>query len=329
MRRSLLLLAAPAAIFVLALAAPARAGQVTILVGNGGSNFQPATTAVNIGDQVVWLWAGLGHTVTSGTAGDVNGTGRFRSGTSSLNTGAAYSWKVTAGAGGYYCVPHWPGMSATLNIVASGASVADFRITEVEFAATGDLDRVQISNLGGLTANLGRYRVSSVTGASTQLASNSVSLGATTGKITLHLNTSGASTATDFFLATAPGLPTEGSFALYTANTTTGAIGSLNPGSLVDPDQLVDYVEWGHVGQAAAPNNATAVSAGLWNSGDVVQTTGNLPNNGLGYSISFCGSSADHGASFWQISTPNFGTGAPCTTPTLNPTWGRLKRLYR
>ena len=71
------------------------------------------------------------------------------------------------------------------------------------------------------------------------------------------------------------------------------------------------------------------MAANVWDLGEVVETSVSLPGGGAGYSISFCGSVTDHGPSFWQISTPNFGTGALCTTPTKNPTWGRIKSLYR
>ena len=90
----------------------------------------------------------------------------------------------------------------------------------------------------------------------------------------------------------------------------------------------MDYVEWGTSGQVAQPNRATAVSAGVWPSGDVVDVT-DLPNGGQGYSISFCGTSANHGATFWSKTTPNFGSGIICSTSARTATWGRIKSLYR
>ena len=143
--------------------------------------------------------------------------------------------------------------------------------------------------------------------------------------ITLHLNASGTNNPTHLYFAAHPELPAEGSFALYVPNTSSS--GSTSPASLTDPDQLVDYVEWGTPGQTAAPNRSVAESAGLWPTGDVVNTTGQIP--GPGYSISFCGAATDRGATHWQISAPNFGNTALCTTPTKSATWGRIKTLYR
>ena len=145
--------------------------------------------------------------------------------------------------------------------------------------------------------------------------------------VTLHFNVSGTNNANNLYFPAMPELGTQGSFALYVPNST--STGSTAPASLTDPDQMIDYVEWGTPGQAAQPNRTTAVSAGFWGSGDAVNTDALLPGGGAGYSISFCGARTDHGAASWEISTPNFGTAARCLTPTRNPTWGRIKALYR
>jgi plastocyanin len=327
MRRSFLHRSAAAALLTLAVFASAHAGQVRVDVGTGGFSFAPATITVNPGDQVVWIWASGGHTVTSGTDGSTNGSGVFRSGTSTLSPTAAYFWKVTGTtAVPYYCVPHFGfGMKGTININPAGtASVADFRITEVEFAGAGGQDRVQISNLGGDLSFLDLYRVTPSSTVTT--LGTGIFLGAGS-SLTLHLNASGTDDANNLYLPGVPDLGTAGSFAIYVPNTTTGPGGSLAPASLADANQMVDYVEWGIAGQAAQPNRTTAVTAGLWPTGDVVDIT-DLPAGGTGYSIAFCGSHTDHGASFWQKARPNFG-GTLCTTAAHTSTWGRLKALYR
>jgi|SRR5215831_8165598 len=327
MRRNILYRSAAAALLTLACFATAHAGQARVLVGSGGFSFSPSTVVVNQGDQVIWVWGSGGHTVTSGNDGSLNGSGIFRSSTVTLASNSAYFWKVVGTtAVPYYCVPHYPVMVGTININPSGtASVADFRITELEFAGAGGADRVQITNLGDNGDFLDLYRV---TPNSTATAlGNGIFLGAGS-SLTLHVNTSGVNDATNIYLPGVPDLGTAGSFALYVPNTTTGPGGSLAPASLTDDAQMVDYVEWGTTGQGAQPNRTTAVTATLWNSGGVVDVT-DLPNGGAGYSLAFCGTRTDHGSSHWSKATPNFGAQALCTTPTRSSTWGRLKALYR
>ena len=329
MRSPWLSRSAAAVLLLMACAAPALAGQATVFVGAGGLTFTPSTITVNAGDQVVWVWSGSGHTVTSGNTGSTAGDGKFRS-TSSVAgepAGTGFFWMVTgSGPVPYYCVPHFPGMAGTININPGGtASVANYRITEVEFAGAGGADRVQITNLGDNGDFLDLYRVTPNSTATTLgtgffLGSNS--------SLTLHLNASGSNDATNIYLPAIGDMGTAGSFALYLPNSTTGAGGSTAPASLTDSNQMVDYVEWGVAGQAAQPNRATAVTAGLWNTGDVVDIT-QLPNGGVGYSLAFCGNAGNHGASFWSMAHPNFGASALCTTPARSSTWGRLKALYR
>src|SRR4029079_10835097 len=128
------------------------------------------------------------------------------------------------------------------------------------------------------------------------------------------------------FFPAVPELGLQGSFALYVPNST--STGSTAPASLTDAAQMIDYVEWGTPGQTAQPNQATAITAGFWASGAAVNTDAQIPA-GTGYSISFCGTRADHGAAFWLVTSPNFGMAARCVTPTRTPTWGRIKALYR
>lgn len=321
-------LAAFAAVAVL-FVSPARAGQERVAVGAGGNSFTPSTITVNAGDHVIWVWQSGGHTVTSGNpnAPTPTGDGLFRSSTSGIAASSRFSWKSTAvNSYSYYCLPHAPGMAGIVNVVASGADVADFRITEVEFAGAGGADRVQISNLGTDSGFIDFFRMSWVSASTQTITNTNVFVGAGSA-ITLHFNVSGTNNATNLFFPAMPELGTQGSFALYVPNST--STGSTAPASLTDPDQMIDYVEWGTPGQAAQPNRTTAVSAGFWGSGDAVNTDALLPGGGAGYSISFCGARTDHGAASWEISTPNFGTSARCLTPTRNPTWGRIKALYR
>lgn len=330
MRSSLLRSAAAAVCVALALSLPAEAGQIRVGVGGASNVFSPENITVNAGDHVMWIWAGGMHSVVSGNPATATSTGdgKFRNTTASPGTsGSKFFWKaVGSGVVPYYCFPHAPEMAGTINVQTGPVSIADFRITEVEFAAGAGADRVQITNLGGATGFLGFYRLSSVTGASTTITTDPVSL-ASNARLTLHLNASGSNSATDLYFSAHPELGSAGSFALYVANTS--STGSTAPASLNDANQMVDYVEWGATGQAAQPNQATAVAAGLWNAGAVVETASTLPNNGAGYSLSFCGARTDRGISFWNISTPNFGAGPNCTTPTKTATWGRIKSLYR
>ena len=307
----------------------ARAGQERVVVGAGGNSFTPSTITVNAGDHVIWFWQTGGHTVTSGNpnAPTPTGDGLFRSSTSGIAASSRFSWKSTAvGSYSYYCLPHAPGMAGIVNVVASSADVADFRITEVEFAGAGGADRVQVSNLGTDGGFIDFFRMSWVSATTQTITNTSVFVGAGSA-ITLHFNASGTNNATNLFFPAMPELGTQGSFALYVPNST--STGSSAPAALTDPDQIVDYVEWGTPGQAAMPNRTTAVSASFWTAGDAVNTDALLPGGGAGYSISFCGARNEHGASFWQISTPNFGTAARCVTPVKSPTWGRIKALYR
>ena len=186
---------------------------------------------------------------------------------------------------------------------------------------------MQVANLGDASGPLGFYRVSSQSGVSTFIDANPVLL-APGERVTLHLGAGGTSTATDVFLPVAAALGSAGSFALYVPNNTTAVEGSSNPGSLTDSNQMVDYVAWGSPGQPTQPNEVTATYTGKWAAGTAVDVT-SLPNGGAGYSISFCGGPKDRGVTFWNISTPNFGTAAACSTPARPTTWGRVKLLYR
>jgi plastocyanin len=298
------------------------AGQRRVDVGFGGLTFAPATATLNLHDQVTFVWVVAGHSVTNGTdpnpINDPNEGTIFDTGVLS-SLPAAFSWKADrTGAVPYFCIPHFSfGMTAALQISASGVSVSSFRISEVQYNDASGHDRIEIANLGGDTGDLGRYRISinGTTSALVPLNSALVLPGPTTpGRVVIHTNegTTG-STATNMFMAIGD-LPATGSVALFAPNT----VGT----SLTDVTQIVDFVEWGATGQ---PNEATAIAAGLWTAGESVDP---VPVSG-NYDLAFCGLESQHGKSFWQVAQPNFRSQALCATPTQASTWGRIKLLYR
>lgn len=309
----------------------AHAGQVRVTVGYlGQSVLFPSAVTVSPGDHVVWVWGAAGHTVTSGTTGNATGDGTFRSASLFNPSLTGFAWKV-AGSDSvpYYCFPHWGlAMKGVIRIAAPGTEpIADFRITEVEFAGAGGVDRVQITNLGTATGYLGRYRISFQNGVAFTYTADPVMV-AVGGSIRVVINFGGSSNQTIFYTPTGTQLASAGSFALFVPNSTDYGAGSTHPGSLIDPDQLVDYVEWGTAGQAAQAYRGLAETAGLWPPGDVVDVS-DLPAGGAGYSISFCGSSGERGTGYWAKTRPNFGTSPRCATPLLHSSWGRVKALYR
>jgi len=297
---------------------PVLAGEVRVNLS--GMSFTPSAVTVNQGDHIVWVWQGGTHSVTSGTDGSSTGDGIFNSGTVPTGTAganSAFSWKFDQlGTTPYYCVVHFPDMAGTITVQAgTSVSVADFRITEVLYNAAGNLDKIEIQNMGKVTGDLGRYRIA-ITGdiEAVPLASVSVPSNAL---VTIHVGVSGTNSSTDLFVPLLTPLPDlNGSVALYTPSTITGQ------DALTDASAIIDYVEYGSGGQ---DNESTAVTAGLWTAGEFVPTVGQQ-----GRSIEFCGNRADHGATHWaETSPPNFGTDGNCLTPAIPSTWGRIKTLYR
>jgi hypothetical protein len=208
-------------------------------------------------------------------------------------------------------------MTGVVRIVASGAAVADFRITEVQFGAAGGLDRIEITNLGDAVGDLGRYRIS-LSGVGTEadivpVSTLSVPIG---GRVTIHTNETGTNTATHLYMSGIGDLGSpSGSVALFAPYRV-----STSPGPLTS-NFIVDFVQWG---AAARPNSDVAETVSLWNAAEFVAGEP-LP----AYSISFCGTRTQRGAAFWNVTTANFGTAGICTTDALNTSWGRIKTLYR
>ncbi len=301
---------------LLALAATAAlAGQVRI---NVASNlYSPSSATINLGDHAVWVWTSGFHSVSSGSLVTGALDGIFDNGT--IVSNGLYSWKsATQGALTYYCQQHGTGMGATLNVVASGASVSDFRITKVQFGNTGGMDFVEIANIGPAAGNLGMYRLR-VSGGSTitlRKAPTNLDLSVPSGRrVVIYIHRSGASTDTSVYVPSVLALPTTGSLALYVPSTGNTALSAT--------DQMIDYVSWGAGGQE---NEATAVSAGFWTTNAAIQ------NVAAGHTIAFCGAQGgQYGVNHWsEITTPNFGvSSADCTTPAIPTSWGRIKTLYR
>src|SRR5205085_12448701 len=102
----------------LALFLPALANAATrnITVGQGGANFNPNTITAQVGDTVLWTWAGNNHSATSEIPNTPNGT--FDSGI--RNSGATFSFiPTTAGSYPYYCRVHGAMMTGTIIVTAA------------------------------------------------------------------------------------------------------------------------------------------------------------------------------------------------------------------
>jgi plastocyanin len=310
-----------AAVVLLLAASGTHAGQRRVTVGfGGGTSFSPDSPTLNTGDHVTFVWASGGHTATNGTDTDpLNDPEYAQIFDSGFLNGPnnAFTWKCDEVSNvPYLCTPHFPFMTGTLQVSASGVLVSSFRITEVQYNAALGQDLIEIANLGGDFGDLGRYRIAVNGTTSHIIPTNSIGVlsGSNPGRVVIHTNQTGTNTATDIFLNTIGDLPATGSVALYVPNTTS---------SLVDPDQIIDFVQWGAGNQA---NSATAVLAGIWPSAaefvPAVPVAGN-------YDITFCGVESERGASHWEVAHPNFRTQSLCATPTQASSWGRIKVLYR
>jgi len=293
------------------------AGQVRVTATSGNS-FSPATVQLNEGDQVVWVWTGNQHNIISGDPDTSTPDGLFNSGSlQNMNgsVGTAFTWVSSVlGSREFFCAQHAPDMRGVLQISPSGVAVSDFRITEVQYSATGGLDRIEITNLGAAAGDLGRFRISVGAGTQTVVPLNSVPVPAG-GRVNVHTNEAGTNTATNLFMSGLGDLPSTGSVALFTPQAQGGTLGALSA------PLMVDFVQWGASGR---PNEATANSAGYWTTGDFV---GGVDDPG--FSIAFCGNATDRGVASWSVAHPNFGTQPPCSTPTATTSWGRIKILYR
>jgi plastocyanin len=301
------------------LLSPSNAGEVRVnLSGNSlTGTFSPRTANINVGDHMVWIWASGTHTCTSGDSSTGNADFPNHWDTPTMTVAVtntpAFSWKSTiVETVPYFCALHAPAMAGRV-IVGSGISVADFRLTEVQYNEAAGHDKFEITNLGTAQSDFGRYRFA-VGSTEVPISIGNIPLppGAT---LTVHTNESGVTTATDIYLpAIGPLDDVAGSVAVYVPNT-------VNP-LLDDPSQMIDYVEWGSGGQG---NEATAVAANLWTAGAVA------PSVATGHTIEFCGTRNDHAGFWFDSPTPTFsGSIGNCSAvPTHSTTWGRIKTLYR
>lgn len=296
-------------------ALPLQAGQVRVDVTNNA--FVPQIVTANPGDHIVWVWKGDNHSVTSGTDGSTTGDGKFA--TDVMTAGNAFSWKSpsTPGTVPYYCWPHFAiGMTGTINLSATSAPAADFRITEVQYNTAIQHDLIEITNFGNATGNLGRYRF--VTPIDTVIVPLDDFPVPANGRVIVHVNVDGTQSApSDLYLSQLLDLDdVAGSLSLLVPNT--------NPttSSPSRVDQIIDFVQWG---AAHLRNEAVAAAAGIWTAGEY------RPTMQYGQSLEFCGTASQHGATYWnEVAVPNFGVDGHCsTTPTLNTTWGRIKTIYR
>ena len=317
-RRAVSILSILSLVSLAGMSPAARAGEVRVGVGVGGNLFSLRAINCNVGDHVIWVWNAGGHTCTSGDSSIGSGNGLWDSGFQSAsltNNTATFSWQATGtGVFLYFCSPHAPPMAGRVIVAGSGIAVADLRITEVQYNEAAGHDLIEVTNLGTVAGDLGRFRISIANGVQVSLPPNTIPI-SPNGTVTIHTNETGTNTATDVFLSALGALPdAAGSVALYVPNTRNT--------SLTDATQLADYVEWGAAGQ---PNEGTALTANVWTAGE------SAPVVAAGHSIEFCAGASNPGTGRWfDNPAPNFnGLADNCATPVRGTTWGRIKTLYR
>ncbi len=115
-------------LFGLSAAVGARAATFTVTVAPGGmQTFSPSVLTINVGDTVHWVWAGSGHSTTSGNPCTSNGL--WDSGVQ----GTPFSFDFTFAAAGtynYFCTPHClAGMTGTIIVNAPPSPTPTFTFT--------------------------------------------------------------------------------------------------------------------------------------------------------------------------------------------------------
>ena len=124
-----------------------------VIVGPGGTaTFSPPIVAINTGDQVVWTWASLGHTLASGSNCSDNGLWDS-SGLQFTNT------FNSAGNFPYFCIQHCSEDMTGEVIVAGVVTVPIVQITNptnnTVFAAPADVTiQATASESGGTITNV-------------------------------------------------------------------------------------------------------------------------------------------------------------------------------
>ena len=100
----------------------APATTVQVHVGQGATlTFTPDTVSIQPGDMVEWIWDDNGHSVTSGTPGNPDGT--FDSGLQGIPFTFSHTFPM-AGSFPYYCIRHQAMMVGTVNVEAPASQFA-------------------------------------------------------------------------------------------------------------------------------------------------------------------------------------------------------------
>jgi plastocyanin len=146
------------AIALMSCSITSRAATAVVLVGSGGDRFVPAVTNINVGDQVIWNWAGPSHNTISTNSLWASATMSSGSFTNTFNS---------AGAFGYECSIHVAfGMTGAI-VVSGGANVPPtVSITNLSpgavFAAPANVTiRASAADSDGSVTNV-QFRVGSV-----------------------------------------------------------------------------------------------------------------------------------------------------------------------
>jgi plastocyanin/6-phosphogluconolactonase (cycloisomerase 2 family) len=149
----------------------ANAATFQVQVGQGGQRFTPANITIAPGDTVEWVWAGNGHSTTSGTPG--NPDGKWDSGVQ--NNGFTFSFTFsTAGSFPYYCSPHGQccGMIGTVTVTSGSPKVGAIfvnanstnnRVWMYNRGSDGGLTFVRSFNTGGNGSTNGLTSQGSIT----------------------------------------------------------------------------------------------------------------------------------------------------------------------
>ncbi|MDD5140470.1 MAG: Ig-like domain-containing protein [Verrucomicrobiales bacterium] len=134
------------------------AATATVQAGSGGNIFTPATTNINVGDRVIWVWSGLNHSSTSDTAGlwDSGVFNAPHSFTNQFNASGTFPYHCTIhvsfGMTGSIIVaaPNSP-PSVTITNPASGTVLAAPANVTIQASATDDGTVTNVQFLVGST----------------------------------------------------------------------------------------------------------------------------------------------------------------------------------
>lgn len=170
MKKSLLAIAV-AMVACIGLGPSGQAATATVSVGSTLFAFTPATTNINVGDQVIWVWGGSFHSTTSGTvtgsgAGAVAAPdGLWNSGLITTLPHSFTNTFISSGTFPYYCSQHFgsgmkgsiivaaPNLPPTITITnpASGTVLAAPANVTIHASATDDVSVTNVQFLVGST----------------------------------------------------------------------------------------------------------------------------------------------------------------------------------